>query len=413
MVRPVVLAVLFVALLGTISAASAANIAYNFDVETVVPTDAGYEIINGHPANLTIVVTTNTSKPFTASSFSDPTNTTINVTVEFHNSLGQVLDVTGDSVEDTFVATENSTSPGTYEVSINTSAQPGEYTLYIHVVATDSNTGTVLEEGTLEATVWIADEYWITVWAKQDEKVKVGSLSIEIDTFNDRGAVVILNNELKTLSPDSNGLVATQVDLDGDGVASDWMIMKRGEELTEIKLFSKNNILPAELSDNVTVSETTVTRDAWLKNNDDYRQIILWDQSPLAWFKAVDYYIIPAKGAENWKEGQGSGYSGKVTVVQRTTWLNIFATDKKVYEGNIFGKNVGDEILNLIGRWAGNKARLGSGWEVVQGIARLTYPTDYELRFRNAAVPSELDFRAKFVLPFGDGIDWKALVAGT
>ena len=411
MVRLVVLAAMLVALLG-ISVASAANIAYNFDVNTVVPTDAGYEIINGHAANLTIVVTTNTSKPFTASSFSDPANTTISVTVEFHNSLGQVLDVTGDGIEDTFVATENSTSPGTYEVSINTSAQPGEYTLYIHAVATDSNTGTVLDEGYLEATVWIADEYWVTVWAKENERVTIGALSFEIDTFNDRGAVVILNNELKTLSPDSNGIVATQVDIDGDGVATDWMILKRGEELTEIRFFSKNNILPAELSDNVTVSEMTVTRDAWLKNNDNYRQIILWDQSPLAWIKAVDYYIIPAKGAENWREGQGSGYSGKVTIVQRTTWFNLFATDKKIYEGNIFGKSVGDEILNLFGRWAGNKASFSWGWEVAQGIARLTYPTDYELRFRNAAIPSELDFRAKFVLPFGDGIDWEALVAG-
>lgn len=199
----------FAALLVLILPASAANIAYNFDVETVVPTDAGYEIINGYPANLTAIVTTNDSKPFTASSFSDPANTSISVTVEFRNSLGLTLDVTGDGVEDTFTATENTSNPGTYEVSITTDAQPGEYTMYIHAIATNSNTGEVLDEGSLEVTVWIADEYWVTVWAKEDEKVTIGALSLEIDTFNDRGAVIILNNELKTLSPDENGLVVT------------------------------------------------------------------------------------------------------------------------------------------------------------------------------------------------------------
>jgi len=395
--------------------ASAATISYSFDQNTIVPTEFGEEIINGHAANLTITVLTNSSQPFTASSFSDPANTTINVTVQFLDPLGLAVDVTGDGVEDTFTAVENATSPGVYEVSLNLSARPGEYTMSIRAVATDSNTGTVIEEGRLDVQVYISEPYWVTVWADEGEKLSLGTLSFELDTINDRGAVVVLGSDLLTLSPDSTtGEIFTKVDIDGDGIASDWMFIKKTDSgPTEIKFYSASNILP-ELEDTIKVSGDSVTRDAWLKNGNSYRQIILWDQSPLSWVKAVDYYIIPSKNARDWKEGWGAGYSGKVTAIKRTTWLGLISSDEKVFEGNIFGRNVGDEVMKLIGRWAGNKAWLGSGWEVVQGIARMVYPSNYELKFRNAAIPAELEFRGKFVMPtlFGEGIDWNALIVG-
>ena len=411
---PVVFGVL-VALLAVLPAVNAATISYNFDPNTILPTEWGEEIVNGHPANLTITVLTNSSQPFTASSFPDPANTSINVTVQFLDPLGLAVDVTGDGVEDTFTATENATNPGVYEVSLNLSARPGEYTMSIRAVATDANTGTVLDEGRLDVQVYISEPYWITVWTEEGEKVQVGSLSIELDTINDRGAVIVLGDDLVTLSPDSaTGEIFTKVDLDGDGIATDWMFVKNTDEgPVEIKFYSKSADVLGNPDDTIKVSGDNVIREAWLKNGNSFRQIILWDQSPFAWIKAVDYYIIPSKNAREWKEGWGSGYSGKVTVVKRTTWLGLISTNEKVFEGNIFGRNVNLEDLNVFGRWFGNKALFGWGWEVLQGIARMVYPNNYEIRFRNAAIPAELDFRGKFTMPtlFGEGIDWNALLS--
>ncbi|ADB57911.1 hypothetical protein [Archaeoglobus profundus] len=404
-------------LLAILPTVNAATISYNFDPETILPTEWGDEIVNGHPANLTLTILTNTSQPFTASSFPDPANTSISVTVQFLDSLGLAVDVTGDGVEDTFTATENATNPGVYEVSITTNARPGEYTMRIHAIATDANTGEVLDEGTLDVQVYISEPYWATCWADEGDKLQIGSLSIELDTLNDRGAVLVLGSNLVTLSPDDSGIICTQVDLDGDGVATDWMFVKRTEDgPAEIKFYSRNeSIIPVEPGDTIKVSGDKVIREAWLKNNRQFRQIILWDQSPFAWIKAVDYYIIPSKNIRDWKEGWGRGYSGKVTVIKRTTWFGLFARDEKVFEGNIFGRNVKiDDTWDLFGRWFWNKARFGWGWEVYRGIARMIYPSSYELKFRNAAIPAELDFRGKITLPnlFGESVDWNALIIG-
>jgi len=409
----------FVVLLLASLPASAATISYSFDADTIVQTEFGEEIINGHAANLSLTILTSNSEPFTASSFPDPVNTSISVTVQFLDPLGLAVDVTGDGIEDTFTAVENATNPGIYEVSINTSARPGEYTLSVHAVATDVNTGEVLDEGRLDVQVYISEPYWVTVWTEEGEKVQVGSLSIELDTINDRGAVIVLGDSLVTLSPDSTtGEIYSLVDLDGDGIATDWMFIKSSENgPTEIKFYSRNaDIIPAEPEDTISVAGDKVTREAWLKNGNNFRQIILWDQSPFSLIKAVDYYIIPSKNRADWKEGWGRGYSGKVTVIERTTWFGLISSDKKVFEGNLFGRNVNiEDTLNLFGRWFRNKAWIGSGWEVWQGIARMVYPDNYELKFRNAAIPAELDFRGKITMPtiFGEGIDWNALLAGT
>jgi len=393
----------------------AATIAYSFDENTIVTSeDFGEEIINGYQANITLTILTNTSKPF--NTINVPGADDINVTIQFLDSLGSALDVTGDGVVDTFTANENASQPGVYHAYINTSTRPGEYTMYIHAVAYNTTTGSIIEEGSLQVDIYIADEYWVTAWVNEGEKLTVGSLSFELNSINDRGAVVVLGDSLKTLSPDSTtGEIFSQVDLDGDGIATDWMFVSAAENgLHEVKFYSQSNIIPDQPEDTVTVSGDTVTREAWVKNGGSYRQVVLWDKSPFSMLKAEDYYIIPAKGARNWKEGWGSGYSGRVSIIKRTTYLGLLSSDEKVFEGNIFGRNVGDDVLKLYGRWARNRAFFGSGWEVLQAFAKMTYPANYELKFRNAAVPSELDFRGKWTMPsiFGESVDWNALVTG-
>ncbi len=406
---------LFVFLVGLvwIGSVHAATLSYQFDPNTIVSSEFGEEIINGYAANLTIVALTNNSQPFTLGNI--PGADTIQVTIQFLNPLGQAVDVTGDGVEDTFTATENASNPGTYEASLNLSARPGEYTMRIHAVATNSSTGEILEEGTLDVQVYIADPYWVTVWTDQGEKVQIGSLSFEIDAMNERGAVVLLGESLVTLSPDSTtGEIFRQVDLDGDGSLDTWMFIKSSESgPIEVKFYSRNNIID-EPEDKIDVKGDTVTREAWLKNGRSYRQIVLWDNGPLSFLKAEDYYIIPYKGGQYWKEGWGSGYSGKVAIIKRTTYLGLFSKEEKVFDGNIFGRSVGDDVLKVFGRWAKNLARIPGGWEVVQGIAKMLYPDNYELRFRQAAIPAELEFRGKFTLPsiFGESVDWKALISG-
>ncbi len=402
-----------IVLLAILPTVNAATIGYRFDRNTVVPTEFGDEIINGHPANLTLIITTPDGKPFNASAFPDPANTSISVTVQF--MIGdQVVDVTGDGNPDVFVAVEDPSNPGQYKVTINTSARPGEYTMRVHAIATNSNTGQILDEGRLDVDVYISDPYWVTTWCKEGDEIKIGSLSLKIDTVNDRGAVLIMGGSLVNLSRDNTtGLIYRKVDLDGDGIATDWMFIKSDKDtgLTEVKFYSRNPGILGGDEDNVTVSGNKVVRTTWLKDRNRYRVVILWDKSPFSWIKAEDYYIIPAKNPRCWKEGWGRGYSGKVTVIKRTTWFNFISTDEKVFEGNIFGRNVKiDKTLDLFGRWFGNKARFGWGWEVWRGIARLVYPKDYQLKFRSAATVSDLEFRGDLTLK---SVNWDAILQGT
>jgi len=395
--------------------AYAATIAYSFDTNTIVPTDEGEEIINGYQANLTLTVLTNDSQPFTLSNIAGAD--AINMTVQFLDPIGNPVDVTGDGVADTFTATENATQPGTYHVGINTTARPGEYTMLIKAVAYNSTTGATVDDGELRVDLYIADRYWTTVFADEGDKITLGSLSIELNTVNDRGAVVVLGDKLLTLSPDSTtGDIFSRVDFDGDGTNDGWMFIRSSEDsnFKEIRFYSSTDILPGDI-DSIKVEGDIVTREAWVKSRGSYRQIVLWDQSPMSWLKAVDYYVVPAKGGRYWKESSGAGTSGRVAIIRRTTYFNILSREDKIFDGNIYYRTVGDEILGVWGKWAGNLGRLGSGWEIVNGIARLTYPQDYEIRYRNAAVPAELDFRGKVTLPaFGEEkVDWNSLILGS
>ena len=388
----------------------AATMAYNLD--NVVWSDPGPEIINGNAAQVNITVVTSDGKPFTLGNIAGAD--AINVTAKFTDDLGTQLDVTGDGVEDTFYATETATA-GTYNVSINTSAQPGEYTLVLEAVAYNATTGEVLDSANTSVAVYIADPYWVTVFANEGEEVNVAGFTLKLESLTDRGALIVLNNQLDTVTPDANGVMVRQVDLDGDGTASDWLFIESTDSgVAELKFYSQSNILYDEIPENVSVQGDTVERRAWIKNGRSYRQMILWDQSPTSWIKAVDYYVIPSKSASSWKEGWGRGYSGKTTIVKRTTYLGLFSKDEKIFDGNILGTRAGDDVMSLFANWVGNYAYLGSGWEIRQAIGTLRYPADYEMKLRDAAVPAELEFRGKMTLPniFGESVNWDMLVTG-
>lgn len=388
----------------------AATMAYNLD--NVVWSDPGPEIINGNAAEVNITVVTSDGKPFTLGNIAGAD--AINVTAKFTDSLGTHIDVTGDGVEDTFYATEIATA-GTYTVSINTSAQPGEYTLVLEAIAYNSTTGEVVDSANTSIDTYIADPYWVTVFVDEGEEVSVANFKLKLESLTDRGALIVLNNQIDTITPDSNGVMVRQVDLDGDGVATDWLFIESTDSgVAELKFYSQSNILYDEIPENVTVKGDTVTRQAWIKNGHSFRQIVLWDQSPMSWFKAEDYYIIPSKSGSDWKEGWGRGYSGKTTIVKRTTWFGILSKDEKIFDGNILGAKAGDDVMSLFGKWVGNYAYLGSGWEIRQAIGTLRYPADYEMKFRDAAVPAELEFRGKWTMPnlLGESVNWKLLVTG-
>lgn len=407
-------------LLAMVPAAGAASMDYQFD--GVIQAPPGPEIINGYQANLTLTIVTADSKPFNLTNIAGANS--VNVTVEFRDALGLTVDVTGDGVADTFTAVENASKPGVYETSFNTSAQPGEYEIYISAVAKNTTTGSTIEEGNATVDAYIADPYWVSTWAEEGEKVSVMDYEIGLETVNDLGAVLKLGDSLKTLSPDSNiGVVSTQIDIDGDGSATDWLFVEKTEDgNVEVKIYSKNNIIPETPESTVKVSGDTVTRTDWLKNRKDYRQIVLWDQSPMAFFKAVDYYIIPAKGGEHWSEYWGRNYRGDITVIKRTTYLSLFSTDEKIFEGNILAKTFKDasDQLTLIGVRASNwfSQWTGNAWEMVQGVVKMSYPASYELKYRDAAVPAELGLRGTMTLPgLGSGessgldsVNWDALL---
>ncbi len=388
----------------------AATMAYNLD--NVVWSDPGPEIINGNAAEVNVTVVTSDGKPFTLGNIAGAD--AINVTAKFTDDLGTQLDVTGDGVEDTFYGTETATA-GTYTISINTSAQPGEYTLLLEAVAYNSTTGEVVDSANASIDTYIADPYWVTVFVDEGEEVSVANFKLKLESLTDRGALIVLNNQIDTVTPDSNGVMVRQVDLDGDGVATDWLFIESTDSgVAELKFYSKNNIIPDKISDEVSLESNTVKRNYWLKYRNRYRQVILWDKSPLSWIKSVDYYIIPSKNRNDWKVGWGRGQFGKATIVKRTTYFGIFTNEEKIYEGNIFGKNIKDDAISIKGKWAGTYAYIGNGyWEVLTGICEVKYPSYYEAKFKEAATVADLEFRGKIRSASSkEEINWDVLLSG-
>ena len=92
------------------------------------------------------------------------------------------------------------------------------------------------------------------------------------------------------------------------------------------------------------------------------------------------------------------------------SWLS---SEEELFDGNSLAKtfdSVNDE-LTLIGVRAGNWANLGDGiWEMMQGVGQLTYPSSYEMQFRDAAVPADLDMRGSMVYSGLGTSEWNALV---
>ncbi|MCK5644012.1 MAG: hypothetical protein KAJ19_24655 [Gammaproteobacteria bacterium] len=433
----VVLLMLVLAFVAVAPGAGAATLTYSFDGNTVLYSDAGYEIINEHAANLTITAARNNSKIFNATSFSDPANTSINVTVQFRNALGVAQDVTGNGTADIFAGTEHTAVPGRYNFSINTSVRPGVYKMYMYADATNSTSGVLIEEGSTEINVFIADAYWTSIWMDEDENVEVGTLSIQLDSVNDRGAVIQLGtgtlNSLSILTPDTiTSELFQQIDIQNTGTANDWMFVDSSSSDSGpnvVRLYSRD-IIPTP-DESVKVSGGVVERLATLKDNQNYNQVVLWDQSASSWLKATDYYIIPQTGRENWFERfggmseTGGEYSGRTIIVERTTWLSMFSSEDLVFNENIFNRGsdffskefiIGE--ISLAGKWLENigdrfgVTDQGNGqWEIIKGMAKLEYPDNFEMKLRDAAVPADLQFRGSMVVSGLGDAEWSAMVA--
>ncbi len=312
------------ALLLLAGSVSAATIAYTLDGDGVIFSDPGPEFINTYDATVNMTIVTVNGTPFTLSSYSGTTVDTLSVTAKFVDEYGNAIDVTGDGAADTFTATES--SEGIWVATINTNAQPGEYTLYLYCKAYNATTGEIVDEGNVTVDVYIADEYWVTHWATEGEKFKVANFEVKLEDINERGALLIFNDQLNTITPDSNGVMVTQVDLDNDGSATDWMFVESTDGgMAVVKFFSKNDIIPETPEDKVTVSGDTVKRIYWVKKGDTYRQVILKDRSPFNFIKADDYYIIPLKGPFYWRVRPDGSVVGLVNIIKRTTYLNLFS----------------------------------------------------------------------------------------
>lgn len=414
-----VLLMLVFAFVAAAPGVGAATAAMDFSYDGVLLSPAGPEFINNNGANLTMTVLTAAGVPFNTTNVATANQT--NVTAQFRNSLGVAQDITGDGSADTFEATENSTRPGVWEIvgGINTSAMPGEYTLYLSAIAKNTTTDTIIQEANQTISAYVADPYWVSMFAKEGEDLTILNYNIGLESINTLGAVLKLGTTtlgLSTLTPDTTtGVMSAQVDILGDGTADDWLFVESAGSsgLSTVKIYSKKDIIPAVPESIIKVSGDTVTRTEWLKNGDDYRQMVLWDQSPTAWIKADDYYIIPAKGGAHWSESRGTNYIGDASVIKRTTYLSMLSSEQELFDGNILQdtfESVNDE-LTLIGVRASNSVDLGNNiWEMVQGVGQLTYPSSYEMQYRDAAVPADLKMRGSMVYSGLGASEWNAMV---
>jgi len=396
-------------------------------------TDPGIELIPGYPATVNVTILTSSGEPFALENLAGADS--ISVTGKFIDEYGNALDVTGDGTADIYTFTNTST-PGLWTATINVSnVEPGMYTLKIEAIAQNSTTSTIIDNATLELNVWIAGgPYWVSVAdIKDGDTVEIGSLSFTIRGLSDLGAILDLGNlTTQTITDDDrDGIFTWQNDVTGDGT-SDWVVFvkstdENNDETYTLLVYSADSIL----LDNINMSDTFYRvkgdrikfSNRVFKDGNKYNAFVVWDESLLAklGLKAVDYYIIPLKGREHWKEGSGNVERTDIKVIKRTTYLwGFFGSEEEVYRGNIFNKNVNiDNVLTVFGKWVGNAARISSSvWEIKKGIGDITIPNDYTLKrreLRDLAIDDELwrgfnPLKADKHGFFSKSIDWENLL---
>ena len=418
-----------------VSAATITNVEWG---NAITQPDVGYaaDIIEGQPTTINVTVVKSDGQPFAPANF--PLNTTLSVTGKFVDQYGNALDMNGDGTGDVYNFT-NATTPGLWTTTINVSnVQPGMYTLRIEAVATNSTTGAVIDNATIEEQVWVAGgPYWVAIADVHDgEQVRIGSFNFTITSLSDVGAILTLPNltALTLTDNDHTGILAFQRDVTGDG-SNDWLMFVKGtgeddNTVYNLYIYSKD----ASLLDKFNSSDVDFYRvkgdrirfaNRIFKDRNNYKAYVVWDNSPLAklGLKAVDYYIVPVQGRDHWWERGAPAVHEDIKVIKRTTYLwGLFGNDKVVYEGNVFGKNVNiDNVINILGKFAGNGALFDTRswrWDILKGMGDITIPNDYTLKSRelkDLAISDDL-WRGFNPLKtdkhgfFSESVDWAKLL---
>jgi hypothetical protein len=396
-------------------------------------TDPGIELIAGTNATLNVTILTSSGDPFALSSYTNADQ--LEVTAKFIDEYGNALDMDGDGTADIYTLTNTST-PGLWTGIITLgNVTPGEYTLKIEALAKNSTTNTIVDNATMQLSVWIAGgPYWVSVAdIKDGDTVEIGSLSFTIRGLSELGAILDLGNlSTKTITDDDrDGIFSWQYDVTGDG-ANDWIVFTKSDDDSDryiMMVYSSD----ANLLDNFNLESDFEVRESdgrvkftnkVFKDLNNYKAYVVWDESFWAKFgiKAVDYYIIPLKGREHWTEGWGNVERTDIKVIKRVTYLGgLFGSEEEVYSGNIFNKNVNiDDLITVFGKWTGNAARISSGvWEIRKGLGDITIPNSYSLKERDlkALSVSSEDWRGfnPITKPSGRGffkpnLDWKSIL---
>jgi len=422
----VALVVVFSIAIAVVRAATITNVTWENAI-----TEPEIELIPGYPATVNVTILASNGEPFDLANIVGAD--TISVTGKFVDEYGNALDMNGDDTADIYTFT-NTGTPGLWTTIINVSnVQPGPYTLKIDAIAQNSTTNTIIDNATLELQVWIAGgKYWVAVAdVKDGDTVEIGTMRFTIRGLSDLGAILDLGNlTTQTITDDNrDGIFGWSADVTGDGVG-DWIVFARNNDDEYVLMVYSND---GNLLNDFNFEDTFEVRKSdgrvkftnkIFKDGNNYRAYVVWDESWLAklGLKAVDYYIIPLRGREHWKEGSGTVDRTDVKVIKRTTYLfGLFGNEEELYSGNIFNRNVNiDNIITVFGKWVGNAARISSGvWEIRKGLGDITIPNSHSLRERSLnelAVSSE-DFRGfnPVLNPsrrglFKPGIDWKSIL---
>lgn len=410
--------VLFLALSLVISGvATAATI----DVRDASEDNGGLVLISNETWESIVSILDSNGEPFSLSNI--PSAASINVTARFVDDTGNTLDMTGDGTPDVWTYTEDITTPGLWRANITLgNVEPGIYTLKITAIAKD-NTGQVLDQAELtENVIILGGTYAIQFLNVNDnERFELGNLEVRIRALSDLGSIISIGNITNVLTiRDSNtdGVWGQRVDLNNDGALDGWLTFIKNEDSYDIIIFTNNQslletLIPEE-SFRISGDEITFANKP-LRQTRDYRHFnyytyILWDNSFWAkvGIKAVDYYIIPYKGTENWKITQFSNGRilsavMKVKIVKRSSWLGLFSSEEVVLDGNIWTptKKTVDSIITLKPKavtwsWYRNRG-YGIIWTAVVDI---TAPKGYSIKSRQ---DYNVEFRGDNPL---NGLNW-------
>lgn len=427
-----VLVLVFVLVASALAAVRAATISENW--VSGAATEFGTEIVLGVPATLNLTIVSSDGDPFTPSNF--PNADSVTVTGKFVDDYGNALDVNGDGTADVFSFTESATTPGLWSATINvTSLEPGIYTFRIEAIAQNTTTGEIFDNATLEEDIYVGGgKYWVLkAGVKDGDEIKIGSLSIKIASLSDIGAILDFGNLSTKTITDSNqdGWFATLVDVNADGTNDSWMVFsKDADSDTYTVMFYSNSL---DLTSLVEADEDIVRakdggllyENQILKDHNNYKAYVVWDNGFFSWFHATDYYIIPLRGYEHWKEGRGQARTMDVKIIKRESYFGGRITkDEEVFEGPIFNRDVKvDNLFNIRGKWLHNmwNSQYRSMWEILYGKADIKLPKGYELREANvrdlATTSSSELWRGGHnpllnpsKLSFGDQIDWSSIL---